>query len=180
MIVALHYPSYVQSGRLDEQQIGLFRFNDFTGRWIGIYGSVNDWGNAVRAEISEVGTFGLFADSRLSYDSGKGLSGVIVEPNPFSPNDDGFYDETRINFFLSREIDWITIEIYDISGEAVRTIRWQEGLTRLARNEVHIDWDGKDDTGKVVPYGIYILRVEARFKVAPYLERENIAVVVIK
>ncbi|MFH1314135.1 MAG: glucodextranase DOMON-like domain-containing protein [Candidatus Eisenbacteria bacterium] len=180
MIVALHYPSYKQSGRLDEQRIGLFRYNDLTERWIGMYGSVNDWGNAVRAEIDEPGTFGLFADSRLSYDSGKGLSGVTVEPNPFSPNGDGLYDETRINFYLAREIDWITIEIYDIAGQAVRTIRWQEGVTRLTRNEVYIDWDGKDDNGRVVPYGIYILRVEARFKVAPNLERENKAVVVIK
>jgi hypothetical protein len=179
-IVALHYPSYFESPQLDEKRIGLFHYNDLTQRWIRIGGSVNDWGNAVRAEMDRFGTFGLFTDTDISYAPDEGLSGVFVEPNPFSPNGDGLYDETRISFFVSRALDWVTIEIFDISGEEVRTIRWQEGLSSLGRNEVRIMWDGRDDNGNMVPYGIYIMRVEAQFKVEPRYERQNIAVVVIK
>jgi flagellar hook assembly protein FlgD len=50
----------------------------------------------------------------------------------------------------------------------------------FGRNEIDITWDGKDDQGNIVPYGIYVARVEVRFKVAPNLERINIAVVVLK
>ncbi len=176
--LSLHYPTYLAD--LDENKIGIFRFNEVTDRWISIFGSVNRFGNAVTAEVDAVGRYGLFADNRLSYDTSEGLSGVRAEPNPFSPNGDGVYDETHISFFLSREADWVTIEIFDISGEDVRTIRWQRGLTSVGRNAFDIVWDGRDDNGEIVPYGIYILRVEVRFKVAPYNERQNIAVAVIK
>jgi hypothetical protein len=180
VIVALHYPSYLRNRLSDQNFIGLFDYNDFTQRWISIPGSRNEWGTAVRAQMFKTGTFGLFTDTRLGYDSGVGLSSVAVEPNPFSPNGDGLYDETRITFMLSREADWVTIEIYDIRGDLVRTITWQSGATTLMRDEVSIEWDGRDDNGLVVPYGIYVMRVEARFKVAPNLERSSIPVVVIK
>jgi hypothetical protein len=185
--LALHYPAFMlfprgegSAGAIDEKRLGLFRYNDVTDRWIGLFGSVNEAGNAVAVDIDEAGTYALFSDSRLSYDLGEGLSGAVAEPNPFSPNADGIYDETKISFYLSREADWVTIEIYDISGEEVRTIRWQQGLTEAGRNAFDIVWDGKDDTGRIVPYGIYILRLEVRFKVAPFNERQNIAVVVVK
>jgi flagellar hook assembly protein FlgD len=128
----------------------------------------------------DVGDFGLFTDTRLGYDPGVGLSSVAVEPNPFSPNGDGLYDETRFTLFVSRETDWVTIEIYDVRGDLARTIFWQAPGIAYGRNVVDIRWDGKDDDGDIVPYGIYIARLEVRFKVAPNLERVNIAVVVIK
>ncbi len=178
--LALHYPTYRDSQVGDEKKIGLFEYNDITARWIGIFGSSNEMGNAVTAEVRNAAAYALFNDRNLTYDAGKGLSGVRAEPNPFSPNGDGLYEETHISFFLSREADWVTIEIYDITGQAVRTLRWQLGLTATGRNAFEMIWDGMDDRGQVVPYGIYVLRVEARFKVAPYNERQNIGVVVIK
>lgn len=178
--LALHYPGYLRDRLSDDYMVGLFGFNHLTDRWISIPGTRNEWGTTVRAEMYEVGDFGLFTDTRLGYDPGKGLSSVAVEPNPFSPNDDGLYDETRFTFFVSRETDWVTIEIYDIRGDLVRTIFWQTPGVAYGRNEIFIPWDGKDDNGNMVPYGIYVARVEVRFKVAPNLERVNIPVVVIK
>ena len=145
-----------------------------------MFGQVNEFGNAVTADIRRLGTYALFTDSRLGYDFSKGLSGVMADPNPFSPNGDGLYDETRIGFFLSRDADWVTVEIYDVAGTEVRTIRWQQGLTTDGRNAFEIVWDGTDDDGDLVPYGIYVARVEVRFKVEPLNERKNIPIVVIK
>jgi hypothetical protein len=180
VVVALHYPSYLRNELSDDYMIGLFHFNSMTDRWISIPGSRNDWGTAVAAEMSEVGDFGLFTDTRLGYDLGDGLSSVAAEPNPFSPNGDGLYDETRFTMFVSREADWVTIEIYDVRGDLARTIYWQAPGMAFGRNVLDIPWDGKDDNGNIVPYGIYIARIEVRFKVAPNLERVNVPVVVIK
>lgn len=176
--LSLHYPTYL--GNLDEKKIAIFTFNQSTQRWLPIFGRVNEAGNAVTAEIARPGRYALFSDTRLGYDLSQGLSGVIADPNPFSPNGDGICDSTLISFYVSREPDWVTIEIYDIAGREVRTINWQQGLTQTGRNDFAIPWDGRDDQGKIVPYGIYIVRVEVRFKVAPYNERQNIAVAVIK
>jgi hypothetical protein len=180
LILALHYPTYQDRTVGDENKIGLFEYNDVTARWIGIFGAANVAGNAVTSQVSRAGIYALFLDQALTYDAGSGLSGVRAEPNPFSPNGDGLYDETRISFFLAREADWATIEIYDMAGEPVRTIKWQLGLTATGRNSFDIIWDGADDRGSVVPYGIYIVRTEVSFKVAPKNERQNIAVVVVK
>jgi len=178
--VALHYPSYYRDRLSDDWTIGLFRFNGLTDRWISIPGTRNEWGTAVAAEMPGAGDFGLFTDTRLGYDPSVGLSSVRAEPNPFSPNGDGLYDETRFTVFVSREADWITIEIYDVRGDLARTIYWQAPGIAYGRNVVDIQWDGRDDQGNIVPYGIYIARLEVRFKVAPNLERVNIPVVVIK
>jgi len=178
--LALHYPTYLDPDLGDEQKIGLFDYNDVTDRWIAIFGSANAEGNAVSSDVRRPGIYGLFSDAALSYDTGQGLSGVRAEPNPFSPNGDGLYDETRISFYLSREADWVTVEIYDITGEAVRTIKWQQGLAVTGRNASEILWDGTDDRGRLVPYGIYVARLEVRFKIAPYNERQNIGIAVIK
>jgi hypothetical protein len=182
LVLGLHYPTYLESPLLDENMIGTYRYNPITNRWIGQPTWISRDGNGAVSFTKETGTFGLFADSRLGYDPGIGLSGVIADPNPFSPNGDGLYDETKISFFVSRELDWVTIEIYDIAGRQVRTLEWQVNISysTVGRSPVDIVWDGRDETGETVPYGVYILRVEARFKTAPNNERQNIAVVVIK
>jgi hypothetical protein len=176
--LALHYPSYEVPP--DPQQIGMFRYERSTNRWLTLYGKVNEMGNAVAADVGAATTYALFTDSRLSYDASQGLSGVMAEPNPFSPNGDGLYDFTRIGFYLSRDADWVTVEIYDMTGEEVRTIEWQRGLQLTGRNSFEIIWDGMDGKGEPVPYGIYVARLEVRFKVAPFNERDNIAIVIIK
>jgi len=176
--LTLHYPTYDEPG--DQKRIGLFRYEDMTNRWVSVFGRVNEFGNAVTSDIRSGGVYALFTDSRLGYDFSEGLSGVMADPNPFSPNGDGLYDETRIGFFLSRDADWVTVEIYDVAGTEVRTIRWQQGLTTDGRNAFEIVWDGTDDDGDPVPYGIYVARVEVLFKVEPRNERKNIPIVVIK
>jgi len=45
---------------------------------------------------------------------------------------------------------------------------------------VQMVWDGTDMNGNVVPYGIYVMRVEAKFKTEPTFERVNRPLAVIK
>ena len=39
---------------------------------------------------------------------------------------------------------------------------------------------GRDEDGHIVPYGLYVMRVEAKFKTSPIYERVNAAVAVLK
>ena len=43
-----------------------------------------------------------------------------------------------------------------------------------------IVWDGTDVDGNEVPYGIYVMRIEAKFKTEPTFERVNRPVAIIK
>ena len=117
---------------------------------------------------------------RIDFDGSRGLGGVLVEPNPFSPNNDGLYDDTVVTFYLGREADYVNVEFYDLEGRLARRLVFQDATDFTGRTPAAVTWDGTDVNGNVVPYGIYVMRVEAKFKTEPTFERVNIPVVVIK
>jgi hypothetical protein len=175
----VHYPPYEVRG-LDENSFGLFRWNDTTDRWIMVGGNSNTSGRNILNFVDDFGRFGVFYWEQLDVGGSQGLSGVGVEPNPFSPNGDGLYEETRVTFWLGREADYVNVEFFDLTGRLVNRLEFQLASTDTGRTPMQIVWDGTDENGNVVPYGIYIMRLEAKFKTAPIYERVNRPVVVIK
>jgi len=176
----LHYSQEDVAG-LDEDQLGIFSWFPETERWILKGGMPDPSGNiVVTAGLDEFGRFGLFHWDDLDTGDSDGLSGVLAEPNPFSPNGDGYYDETTVTFYLGREADYVNIEFYDLAGRLARRLYFQAATNFIGRMPVQIEWDGTDEDGNVVPYGIYVMRIEARFKTEPTFERINRPVVVIK
>ena len=70
------------------------------------------------------------------------------QPNPFSAT-------TRIPIVMPRSAD-ARVTVYDARGRRVRTLadgRFGEGLTPLT-------WDGRDDSGSLLPSGVYFVRLE--------------------
>ncbi len=177
--LTLHYPEY-ETGGLDEEDFGLFGWIPETERWILKGGAGNPSGNTVTGEIFDFGTYGVFYWETLDVGSARGLSGVLTEPNPFSPNGDGLYDETVVTFYLGREADYVNIEFYDLEGRLARRLVFKGPTDYMGRSQHTMTWDGTDVDGNIVPYGIYVMRVEARFKTEPTFERVNKPVVVIK
>jgi len=70
-------------------------------------------------------------------------------PNPFNPS-------TNISFTIPVRSD-IKLEIFNISGQRVTTL--YEGTTPPGHHT--LVWDGKDDSGRTVPTGIYLYRLKA-------------------
>ncbi|MFQ6607871.1 MAG: lamin tail domain-containing protein [Fidelibacterota bacterium] len=82
---------------------------------------------------------------------------ILLDPNPFSPDGDGFDEELRITYSLPFAQAYITILVFDSIGREVRT---------LARNLISgaegiLIWDGHTDSGIRARIGMYILKVEA-------------------
>ncbi|MCL6100648.1 MAG: lamin tail domain-containing protein [Bacteroidetes bacterium] len=84
-------------------------------------------------------------------------SSVTINPNPFSPDNDGFEDFTIINLDLNQALSQVRIKIYDNQGRVVRTLE----NSRPSASKNSIIFDGLDDTGKPLRIGIYILLIEA-------------------
>jgi hypothetical protein len=177
--LTLHYPGY-DVGSLDERKFGIFVWYPDTERWISLGGGVSPASNTVAVAGDQDGLFGVFYWEALDFGGSTGLAGVVAEPNPFSPNGDGLYDETRISFNLGRDADYVNIEFYDLAGRLVRRLVFQDPTEFTGRPRLSREWDGKDDHGNDVPYGIYVMRVEAKFRTAPTYERVNIPVVIIR
>jgi hypothetical protein len=104
------------------------------------------------------------------------LSGIKVNPSVFSPNGDTRFDDTVVEFTLSRvsEPQNVQISILDLSGRLIRDLdaglltggQYLRPPRGVATNEPGF-WNGKDDEGNTVPPGIYLVRVKA------VLEREE-------
>jgi len=70
----------------------------------------------------------------------------------FSPDGDGGKDTLKIVQSGSKEDLWTAV-ISDGSGKFVRSLTWE------GRSPAEFTWDGKDDTGGIVPDGVYAYRI---------------------
>lgn len=73
---------------------------------------------------------------------------VGITPNPFNPT-------TEIVFSLTADEN-VTLEVYDLSGRSVRHLV----SARLTQGEHSLVWDGRADSGKVAPSGVYFFRLQ--------------------
>ncbi len=78
-----------------------------------------------------------------------------IQPNPFSPDGDGFEDQAVFSYALPLESN-LTIKIYDVRGRLIKTLAKDEPS---ASGE--LTWDGKDDDGETVRIGVYVVWAEA-------------------
>jgi photosystem II stability/assembly factor-like uncharacterized protein len=84
------------------------------------------------------------------YNSGK----TYAYPNPFSP----LNEVTRIHYAVDRNNSNVTIEIFDFSMRKIRTI--VRNAVRNGPREFDEIWNGRDESGNVVPNGVYFYRVK--------------------
>ncbi len=89
---------------------------------------------------------------------GRLLGQVELAPNPFSPNGDGVNDAMSLTYsLLSLESPrQVELKVYDLGGRLLRVI--SQGLEINGRYEEKA-WDGTDDAGRLVPPGLYLVRI---------------------
>ncbi|MCP4566345.1 MAG: hypothetical protein GY841_02060 [FCB group bacterium] len=103
------------------------------------------WGGSFSTDGSSPGELNSFFSPRIS------SIDLDITPDPFSPNGDGFEDFATISF-NPPEAESLELVVYDISGRKLKTFR--EGATAIPGEIV---WDGRDDSGRYLPVGIYIV-----------------------
>jgi spore coat protein A len=76
------------------------------------------------------------------------LTLVPARPNPFGA-------ETRIHYDLPREAS-IRLAVFDIAGRSVRVL----DRSRRPAGAHSVQWDGRDDAGRDMPAGLYLVRLQ--------------------
>ena len=81
---------------------------------------------------------------------------VSISPNPFSPDGDGFEDETIILYQLPYSNAYLRMIVYDSAGREIAALT--DGSVFI--NEGTIRWNGKTDRDYTCRMGQYLLYVE--------------------
>jgi hypothetical protein len=78
---------------------------------------------------------------------------ILVEPGTISPNLDGIDDYTTIVINGTGEDAFVSIYIFDISGNFIKTIE----SNALCGNRYENYWDGTAENGSCCKRGVYVL-----------------------
>ena len=94
-------------------------------------------------------------DSFVSFDSPDYPFFILAQnfPNPFN-------NETSIRFKLLGEMD-VRLSIYNINGRLIKNLFQGD----LVKEEYIYNWDGRDNNGKLLPSGLYFIRIQSGSKV---------------
>lgn len=158
--LTLKYDDSALPAGIQEENLAVFRYTvnspgqfDFTTR---LGGTVDPDSNSVSVPVNSLGMYGLFEDAR-DVEEAIGINNVEFVPRAFSPAGNGELPaETGISFTIGKPMK-ITIEVYNTSGRFVARIIDEQELN--AGGQI-ITWDGKDGDGRVVPSGLYIVRIK--------------------
>ncbi|MCK4695612.1 MAG: T9SS type A sorting domain-containing protein [Candidatus Cloacimonetes bacterium] len=74
-------------------------------------------------------------------------------PNPFNP-------ETTISFDIAQTSSFVTLVIYNIKGQKVKTLI-NDSASQLSAGQHSVTWNGTDDNNKPVSSGIYFCKLKA-------------------
>ena len=86
------------------------------------------------------------------------LEDVAVVPPVFTPNGDGINDETTVEVavFHLENAKRLHVEVFDLAGRRVRDLSVERAHPS---GEHRLAWDGRDDSGRRPPPGIYVVHV---------------------
>ena len=84
-------------------------------------------------------------------------SDILISPNPFSPDNDGYEDFTLIKYRLNVSFGQMRVKIFDIKGRQVREL----ANNQITGSEGTIIFNGLGNDNEKLRIGIYILLIEA-------------------
>ncbi|MBL4586766.1 MAG: lamin tail domain-containing protein [Flavobacteriales bacterium] len=107
------------------------------------------------AETVGFGTPGL--ENSQYYPTSEADGEVSMDPEIFSPDNDGYNDILNINYTFTQPGNVATIRIYDANGRPMRELATNELLAASGT----FTWDGTTDTGEKARIGMYVIFFEA-------------------
>jgi hypothetical protein len=117
--------------------------------------NTNDAGNwHSAAETAGFATPG-YKNSQQS-EGGNGSSDITIQPEVFSPDNDGHNDVVNILFHFTTPGYIANVKVFDSKGRPVRTLVENQ----LLGNDGNFSWDGFNDKSEKAHTGIYVLYIE--------------------
>ena len=97
---------------------------------------------------------------------------IVVEPEAFSPNNDGYNDQVNLVFHLDEPGYIANSWIFDSKGRMV----YQLMKNQILGTNGKVEWNGRDDSGRLLPLGAYIILVEVFNMSGEVMKFKNVCV----
>jgi len=94
--------------------------------------------------------------SSLTFASGYSYDLQVDYNNPFNPSKGQI---TKFRYIIRDTNRRVKVKIFNLSGQIVKTLAGDQ--LALKEREYTLIWDGKNETGEVVPSGIYFVNLDA-------------------
>jgi hypothetical protein len=140
--------SYTLTGTLEE---GTYYWKVFAYTLQGIYRASSEIVQFTAAELTGTGDDGPVILLPRSFDLKQNY------PNPFNPHTTISFDIPNLGEKGKEKTTTAQLNIYDIRGRLVRALYRGE----LESGRYQFSWDGRNESGRSVPSGIYIYRLVA-------------------
>lgn len=114
-------------------------------------GDKTNWHSA--AELAGFGTPGY---KNSQFDDGTVEDLISIDPEIFTPNNDGFDDYLNIRYQFDESGYIMNVYIFDARGIKIRHLINNESVGTLGA----FSWDGKNESGQLSNAGIYIIYIE--------------------
>lgn len=132
------------------EELGIALWEPERGSWRWLGGTRE--GSLLRLGIFRLGVYGLVPGGS---DVGEGDLRLRCQPRAFQPHGG---EKTVLTFYL-REASRVTVKVYHGSGRLVSRLVDDE----FRSGEHALTWDGRDEYGRTLPNGLYLLHVKTRF-----------------
>ena len=159
--VAIHFESLVTvSGTEFRSEVGDSQSDAFPQRVIG--------GDAHQSAAGNSLTVGGTIEDRL-------FTGIHFSSSVITPNGDNTHDELKLNYTLLKITSPVEVQVttHSLIGTPVRSLYNQMDLS----GPQEIRWDGRDDEGRLVPPGLYLIRITANTDAGENTQLRPVAVV---
>ena len=141
------------AGVTDEDKLGIYWIKPDDPAFYFVSSVLDTVANSLVFTVPELGMAGLYEIESIGVDEPARETPRTGHLKPSFPNP--FSQHTRIPFDLGYTQP-VRVAIYSITGQLIASLAHRE----MSAGSQEITWDGRDDSGRVVPPGVYFCRIE--------------------
>jgi len=149
---------YVNTSDIDEDRLSIYFWDKFQQKWLRLGGYIDSGQKTITADINSLSLFTIIQEKEQQQVFSQNFIEVNLSPNAYFAPDINRLTIRYMISWKSYQLVNVTINIYDIKGRLIKEL--VDKVPKYPGWSVE-QWDGTDESGKVVKNGRYFIVIIA-------------------